>query len=133
MINAFGKGKAVWVAAPLESRGDAVDARIFLLLLKRVLHPPYKFEADTDRAVEVTLFHQEDRHRLLVGMLNLQAQVPTIPVAPTIRIQVPAGRRARKVSLLPEQTDVAFSPNGPYISFQVPPFKLVCMALVDYA
>jgi len=132
VINAFGKGKAIWVAAPLESRGDAVDARVFQLLLKRVLHPPYKFEADADRAVEVTLFHQEDRHRLLVGMLNLQAEVPTIPVAPTIRIQVPTGHRARKVSLLPEQIDVTFSPNGSYISFQVPPFKLVCMALVDY-
>ena len=66
-------------------------------------------------------------------MLNLQAQVPTIPVAATIRIQVPAGHRAHRVSLLPEQKDVAFSPAGSYISFQVPPFNLVCIALVDYA
>ena len=132
VVNAFGKGKAVWIAAPLESRANAVDARVFQLLLKRVLRPPYKFEADTDPAVEVTLFHQEDRHRLLVGLLNLQAQVPTIPVGATIRIQPPSGRKVRKVSLLPEQKDVAFSPSGSYISFRVPEFKLIRMALVDY-
>ena len=133
VINTFGKGKAIWIAAPLESRGDAVNARIFGLLLKRVLQPPYQFEADTDRAVEVTLFHQQDRQRLLVGMLNLQMQVPTIAVAATIRVQIPAGHRARRVSLLPEQKDAIFSAAGPYISFQVPSFKLVCMALVEYS
>jgi hypothetical protein len=133
VINAFGKGKAIWVAAPLESRSDDVNARVFVLLLKRVLQPPYMFEADTDRAVEVTLFHQESRRRLLIGLLNLQAQFPTIPVQATLRIQVPAGHRARKVSLLPEQKEISFSPAGPYIGIQVPSFKLVSMLLVDYA
>jgi hypothetical protein len=133
VVNAFGKGKAVWVAAPLESRADQVNARVFHLLLSRLLQPPYQFEADTEPAVEVTLFHQGDRHRLLVGMLNLQAQVPTIPVAATLRIQVPAGRKARKVSLLPEEKEIAFSVVGSYIAFQVPSFNLVSMAMVDYA
>jgi hypothetical protein len=127
VINTFGQGKTVWMAAPLESRPGAVDARVFELLLKRILQPPYKFEADTDREVEVTLFHQQDRRRLLVGMLNLQAQIPTIPVAATIRVQVPLGYRARKVSLLPDQRQIAFSHAGPYISFRVPEFKLVRM------
>lgn len=133
VINTFGKGKAVWVAAPLESRADPVVGRVFQLLLKRILAPPYRFEADTDPAVEVTLFHQEERNRLLVGMLNLQAQVPTIPVAATIRVQVPQGRRVRKVSLLPEQKDLEFSSSGPYVSFRVPEFELIRMALVEYS
>jgi hypothetical protein len=132
VVNSFGKGKAIWVAAPLELRPDEVNARIFNLLLKRALAPPYKFEAETDPAVEITLFHQEDRHRLLLGMLNLQAQLPTIPVEATIRIQVPAGRNARKVSLLPEEKNIAFSREGSYIRFKVPAFNLVSMAMVDY-
>ena len=133
VINNFGKGKSVWVAAPLESRADAVDARVFEFLLKLILQPPFKFEADTDPAVEVTLFHQKDRHRLLVGMLNLQAQVPAIPVAAAIRVLVPSGSKVRKVSLLPEEKTVKFSHSGSYVSFHVPEFKLVRMALVDYA
>lgn len=133
VINRFAKGKAVWTAAPLESRADAVNARVFELLLKRILPPPYKFEADTGPAVEVTLFHQQDRRRLLVGMLNLQEQLPAIAVSAVIRVQVPQDRRVRKVSLLPEQKDVAFSRSGPYVSFKVPEFKLIRMAIVEYS
>jgi len=133
VVHVFGKGKAVWIAAPYESRPGAVDARLFQLLLRRILTPPYKFEADTDAQVEVTLFHQEDRKRLLLGLLNLQAQVPTIPVGAAVRVQVPAGHTARKVSLLPEQKEVSFAHSGEYIVFQVPEFKLVRMALIDYA
>ena len=132
VINTFGKGKSVWVAAPLEASADAVDARVFEFLLKRIVQPPFHFEADTDPAVEITLFHQEDRHRLLVGMLNLQAQFPVIPVAATIRVLVPSGRKVRKVSLLPEQEPVGFAHSGSYVSFHVPQFQLVRMALVDY-
>jgi hypothetical protein len=132
VINSFGKGKAVWTAASLELRSDAVNARIFTLLLKRVLQPPYRFEADSDRAVEITLFHQQDRRRLLVGMLNLQTQVPTIPVSATIRVQIPPGHRARRASLLPEQKDIAIAPAGSHVSLQVPLFKLVSMVLIDY-
>jgi hypothetical protein len=133
VINTFGSGKSIWVAAPLESRGNDVDARIFQLLLMRILQPPYKFEADTSRAVEITCFHQRDRRRLLIGMINLQAQVPTIPVAATVRVQVPAGHRARSVHLLPEQRELPLSSSGPYVSFQVPAFSLVRMVLVNYA
>jgi hypothetical protein len=37
------------------------------------------------------------------------------------------------VLLLPEQKAVKFSHSGSYVSFHVPEFKLVRMALVDYA
>ena len=133
VINKFGKGKSVWVAAPLEARPDAVSARVFQLLLRRVLEPPYKFEADTDPAVEVTLFHQADRNCLLVGMLNLQMQLPTIRVSATIRVHVPAEFKMRNVVLLPEQKAVDFVRSGSYVSFHVPDFKLVRMALVNYS
>jgi hypothetical protein len=132
VLNTFGKGKTAWIAAPYELRPGAVDARLFQLLLRRILDPPYQFEADTDAQVEVTLFHQKERKRLLVGMLNLQTQVPTIPVAATIRAQIPAGSNAHKVLLLPEQKPIAFSRSGSYVAFQVPEFKLVSMALIEY-
>jgi hypothetical protein len=133
VLHTFGKGKSVWVAAPLESRADAVSARILQLLLKKILEPPYKFEADADPAVEVTLFHQADRRRFLVGMLNMQTQLPVTSVPATIRVQVAADQNVRAVTLLPEQKQIAFTRIGNYVSFHVPAFKLVRMALVDYA
>jgi hypothetical protein len=103
VINLFGKGKAVWIAAPLESQANAINARIFDLLLKRALSPPYHFEVDTDHEVEVTLFHQEEHRWLLLGMLNLQVQLPTKPVTATVRVHVPRGYRARRFSFCPRE------------------------------
>jgi hypothetical protein len=131
--HSFGKGKAIWVAAPLETRNGEVDARVMLFLLKRHLKPPYQFEADAHPAVEVTLFNQEGDHRLMVGLLNLQEQVPTVPVSVTLRVKVPEGHSINVVAMVPSGEQLPFSRVGPYVSFQVPPFKLVSMVIVDLA
>ena len=132
VINSFGKGKAVWVAAPIESRAEAVYARIVSHLLHRVLPGPYHFEVETHRAVEMTLFHQAEKRKMLVSLLNAQTQLPTIPVGATVRVLLPAGRKPRRVVQLPDQKEVAFTPAGQYVQFVVPPFKILAMAVVEY-
>ena len=77
--NTFGKGKSVWVAAPIESSSEAVNARLVAALLKRVLPGPYRFEVETHPSVEMTLFHQEEKKRMLAGLLTMQEQLPPIP------------------------------------------------------
>ena len=83
-------------------------------------------------AVEMTLFEQAEKHRLLVGLLNMQEQVPTIPVGGTVRVRVPADSRARRVLHLPDQKEIPFEKAGAYIQFNVAPFKILTMALVEY-
>jgi hypothetical protein len=132
VINSFGKGKAIWVAAPIESRVESVYANLVVHLLQRVLPRPYHFEMEANRAVEMTLFHQADKHRLLVGLLNMQAEIPTIPVGGTVRVHVPAGGTLKRVLSLPEQKEIPFQKAGSYIQFDVAPFKILKMALVEY-
>ena len=132
VVNSFGKGKAIWVAAPIESQSAPVDADIVIHLLRRVLPGPYKFEADTNPAVEVTLFDQKDKRRLLVGLLNMQEQVPTIPMGATIRVHVPQSSNAKRVVQLPEQKELQFEKVGPYVQFQIAPFAVVAMTFVEY-
>ncbi len=132
VVHSYGKGKNVWAAAPIESRTESVYARIVMHLLRRLLPAPYHFEADTHRAVEMTLFHQADKQRMLASLLNAPVQTPTIPVGATVRILIPDGRKATRVVLLPEQKTVAFEKVGPYIQFTVPPFKILAMAFVEY-
>jgi len=133
VIHSFGKGKTIWLAAPLESRTESVYARIVTHLLRRLLPAPYHFEVETHRAVEMTLFHQADKQRLLVSLLNAPAQTPTIPVGATVLVLVPAGRIPRRVVQLPDLKEVPFEKSGPYVQFVVPPFKVLTMALVEYA
>jgi hypothetical protein len=133
VVNSYGKGKAIWVAAPIESRVESLYVNLVTYLLQRALSKPYHFEVEANRAVEMTLFDQADKHRLLVGLLNMQTDVPTISVGGTVRVQVPAGRTAKRVLSLPEQKEIPFHEAGSYIQFKIAPFKILKMALVEYA
>jgi hypothetical protein len=132
VINRRGKGKAVWVAAPIEIGKEAVNARLVVALLKRVLLGPYYFEVDAHPSVEMTLFHQADKKRWLAGLLSMQQQLPPIAVPATVRVQVPSGKRVTAVVHLPERKPLKFEVVGPYIQFKLEPFEALSMALVEY-
>ncbi|HVA01759.1 MAG TPA: alpha-amylase family protein [Terriglobia bacterium] len=132
VINSFGKGKSIWVSAPIETGTDAVYARIVSHLIRRFLPGPYHFQADTHPSVEATLFHQAEKQRLLVSLLNTQAQTPMIPVGATVRVHLPAERRPKRVLHLPDPQGIVFEKVGPYVQFRLAPFKLLAMALVEY-
>ena len=108
VVNSFGKGKAVWVAAPIEIGTEAVNARLVTALLKRVLPEPYYFEVDAHPSIEMTLFHQADQKRWLGGLLSMQQQLPPIPVPATVRVQVPSGKQVAAVVHLPERKPLKF-------------------------
>jgi len=132
VVNSFGKGKAIWIAGRVESLTEPVGHNLVKHLLRNALPGPYRFEADTNRVVEVTVFDQPEQHRLLIGLINLQEHVPTIPVSAVVRVLPPSGRRVRRVLQLPEQKPLSFEKSGAYIQFQVEPFKLVFMAVAEY-
>src|SRR5262249_42067277 len=66
VINRYGKGRAIYCASPLEtidSLGGAVARMV------RRLHDRPSFEADAPPAVELTLFHQPERHRYRLSLV----------------------------------------------------------------
>ena len=131
VVNSFGKGKAIWVAAPIEKLTGSAASALVCHLLRTALPGPYKFETDANHAVEITLYRQEKNQRLLVTLLNMQEETPAIPVDATVRVQIPQGK-AKRVLRLPEQKEMAFTEAGPYIQFHVPAFDVFAMVLVEY-
>ena len=81
----------------------------------------------------MTLFHQASKRRMLAGLLNMQQQLPAIPVGATVRVQVPSGKQATRVFVLPESKAIPFEKKGPYVQFRLEPFEALAMALVEYA
>ncbi len=132
VIHSFGKGKAIWSAAGLESSDHAVNARTLTSLLRRVISEPWRFEVDTHPAVEMTLYHQPEQSRLLAGLLNMQSITPPLPVAAKVRVMLPSGRRVSNVVLLPDRKPLKFDIAGPYVQFSIDPFEILAMALVQY-
>lgn len=132
VVNRFGKGKAIWLAAPIETSTVPANMNMVSHLLRSALPAPYKFEADADRAVEVTLFHQKEHHRLLVGLLNMQDPFPTSPVDATIRVKIPNAGKPKRVLRLPDEKEIPFTVAGEYVQFHASPFQVFAMALVEY-
>ncbi|HVN80637.1 MAG TPA: hypothetical protein VMW38_16690 [Terriglobia bacterium] len=153
--NTFGKGKAVWVAAPIENGTETVNARLVVALLKRALPGPYQFEVETSPSVEMTLFHQKGKKRLLAGLLTLQGQLPPLLVSATVRVRIPENKKVTAVIHLPERKALKFkkeeaascrftnvqSPErkalkfkvaGPYVQFDLEPFTALSMSLIEY-
>jgi hypothetical protein len=131
--NTFGKGKAVWVAAPIESSSEAVNSRLVEALLKHALPGPYQFEVDTHPSVEMTLFHQAEKKRLLATLLTMQSQLPALPVTATVRVQVPNGKKVTAVLHVPDRKPLKFKTAGPYVQFDLEAFDALSVAVVEYA
>ncbi len=133
VINQLGKGKTVWVAAPIESRPEPVYAAIVTHLLRRVLPGPYAFEVDADPAVEMTLFDQPEQNRLLASLLNMREQVPVMPVNAKVRVRIPEGRRVKRVVQVPDAREIHFDVAGGLVRIEVPDFKVIAMLTIEFA
>ena len=102
-IHSYGKGKAIWIAAPIETAANEVNDKILVSLLKDAYRGAYRFEADTHPSVEVTLFDQPQHSTLLLGLLNMESEDPPLPVPATVRVRVPEGRRIVSAVHLPDR------------------------------
>jgi hypothetical protein len=133
VVNTYGRGKAIWAAAPLESSDHRVNGELIRSLLQRIVGSPWWFEADIHPAVEVTLFDQPNKQRLLLGLLNMQEQLPLVPVSGTLRVRMPVGRHPVSITRVPTHQRIHFEMVGPYLEFHVEPFDVLSMTLIEYA
>jgi hypothetical protein len=74
----FGKGEVIWVAGPLEMVGEERHREFFLSLIKELVNGDFSFEVDAPKAVEMTMFKQEEGY--IINLLNFQSELPNIPV-----------------------------------------------------
>ena len=128
----YGKGRVMWVAAPLETAEQAPHKRVFAQMVRALSGNPFSFEADAPGAVEVTLFHQPDRKRFLVNAVNEQEQLPPIPVSNAkVRVRMD-GKKAVGAALLPDEKPLPFAAKGEYVEVAVPELDIFHMLMVVY-
>jgi len=128
----FGKGKVVWVAAPLEAAVQQPHKDAFAHMIRALAGAAFSFEADAPPAVEVTVFHQPDRKRYLVNVVNEQELLPPIPVFNvSVRVRMD-GKRATRAALLPAESALPFEMKGDYAEVLVPRLDIFQMLLLEY-
>ena len=129
VLNRFGQGQALYVAGDLESADPAREVFVNLL---RLLARPFSFEAEAPKPVEVTLFHQPDRRRFIINLLNFQKELPNIPVE-GIRIRVRLDDKApRRLTLLPTGQELAYTVRDGYAEFGAPRLETFLMFALEY-
>jgi hypothetical protein len=131
-IHPYGKGKAIWIAAPIETAANEVSDKILVSLLKDAYRGTYRFEAETHPSVEVTLFDQPQHGTLLLGLLNMESEDPPLPIPATVRVRIPEGRRIVSAVHLPDQRQMEIKQSGDYVNLSFSPFTLLEMAQLKY-
>lgn len=132
VCRSFGRGRVIWVAAPLEAAVQQPHKQAFTKIVRSLAAAPFSFEVDAPTAVEVTLFHQPDRKRYLVNLINEQDLLPPIPVFDIpMRIRL-GSKRPKRVALLPAEQPLSFAMDGEYVQLVVPELNIFQMLLLEY-
>ena len=125
----FGQGQAVYAAVELESCDPYREVFVNLI---RMMAPEFSFEADAPKAVEITLFHQPERNRSTVNLINFQHELPNIPVD-GVRVRVRLeGRKPASLLLLPSEQKWDYQIRGGCVEFTAPRLETFAMFALEY-
>jgi hypothetical protein len=129
VLNHFGKGRSVYTSSVLETVPEL--APTFLSLVRSLSPDGWRFEVEAPECVEATLFHQPDRHRYVLSLVNFQPTLPNIPVdgiKVALRLE---GGRVRAVRELKAGQAVAFDQRGGSVTFTAPRLETLAMFAVE--
>ncbi|MFO0892348.1 MAG: alpha-amylase family protein [Isosphaeraceae bacterium] len=131
VLNSFGKGRVIYCASPIESV-EPLAATLVRLVRRLDGHRAddpgagFTFEADAPSAVELTLFHQPERHRYRLSLVNFQKDLPNIPIERIpVRLRLP--QKVHRVVSLPDGRAIPFTGDGRLIRFDVPRLETLAM------
>ena len=132
VLNQYGKGRALYAAGCLE-RMEHEAHRIFFRRLLALLNPaPPLVQTDAPKPVEILVFDQATAQRLLITVLNHQAELPAIPVS-GVRIGVRLdGRRPKRLVRFPEGAEIPFAERDGYAEFEAPQIETLLMLGLEY-
>jgi hypothetical protein len=124
--NQYGQGRAIYSASLLEESENLKDSFLALICL---LNQDFAFEIEAHPAVEATLFHQANRKRYVLSLVNFQHDLPNIPID-GIRIRLHLPQRVRAVTLLPSKQKIAVMRSARRVEFAIPRLQTLCMLAI---
>lgn len=114
----YGKGKAIWSAAPFESSEQPVHKQVFVNLLNLLYNKPQKIITDASRKIEFTVFEDTERNLLQLHCVNIQTEFPASGTD-SFCVSLHVSKPVQSILELPEQSVVPFTMQDNYVSFDV--------------
>ncbi len=123
----FGAGHVIYGSSLIENLDTLRETYIRLL---HYLEDTYRFEATAPSSVEVTMFHQPDRQRYTVSLVNFQDPLPNIPIdGIEVRIRIP--ETVKQVTQLPGEQEIRFTKRADEVVFRSPRLETLAMFAVN--
>jgi hypothetical protein len=129
VLHRFGEGRVLYCATVLEEQDHLRDT--FVRLLRR-LQPTFSFEATAPACVELTLFHQPDRRRHLLSLVNFQHDLPNLPVD-NIEVRLRLPQRIRNVRQLPTGSTLRHHASSGTVRFTLPRLHTLAAIALNHA
>lgn len=129
-VHTYGKGKAIWVAAPIEAMGREIHDQAFATIIHELVQEQ-SFELEAPPAVEAVEFYQEDKDRYLISLINLQELTPVVPVH-NMKLTVDLkGKTCERAVVLPDELPVEYSQENGKVTIKVPELDMLRMLLIE--
>lgn len=124
--NRFGDGEAIYCASSIETLDTLRET--WLRLVRLLLESP-SYEVVAPACVEATVFHQPDRSRYVVSLVNFQKDLPNIPVEGIeVRLRLPTA--VKQVEQLPQGRAIPYRVRDGQTVFNSPKLETLAMFAV---
>lgn len=115
-----GMGRTIYAAGTLEIGQHDSQRAVFAALVRALTTRPFAVETDAPKPVEIAIYDDREGRRLLLYLLNVQRELPNIPISGIpLRVRLD-GRTPRTLVTLPERTAVTHQVEGAALTFEVP-------------
>jgi hypothetical protein len=132
ILRTQGKGRVLWVSSPIEKAVQPPHRRCFLQMIRELVPRGFAFEADAPAAVEITAFRQEDKRRWILHFVNMQEELPLVPVAGLkVRLET-GGKTVKRVFRPPDGASVPWQQHAQTLEIDVPGFETYGMVAVEF-
>jgi hypothetical protein len=127
VFHRFGQGRAIYCASALETVAHLGDT--FVALLGR-LAKEWRVAVKAPEFVEATLFHQADRHRYVLGLVNFPPNLPPVPIS-EVEVTLKLGEAVRSVRILPDGERLALRRDEKIVTFIVPRLETLALVAIE--
>jgi hypothetical protein len=125
-----GKGRALWVAGPVEVADFSENALRPLLLH---LAGGSRVETNAPKVVEITTFQQPENGRLILSLVNFPRELPPVSVRDVTVTVRGTGAAARRATLAPSGDRLPLTQGPDSFTITVPLLEAFAMAVVELA
>lgn len=127
VVHRFGQGTSLYCASVVETMDNLRDTYVRLV---RRLCPTYRLETEAPGCVEATLFHQPDRNRYVLSLVNFQKDLPNLPID-GIKVRLMSDRPVQAVKQLGHDRDIMFQQRDGSVAFHVPRLETLAMFAIE--